>query len=180
MRLLDEADGPSLLAAAFDGELWSLPFTIVPSHETIDDYIRIALSGHAAGTGIPFVIELISTGKIIGSTRFWNADISARTIEISHTWLAFSYQRTFVNTEVKYLMLQFAFEQLACIRVQFRVDETNSKSRTAVLRLGAKEEGLIRHERVMPDGRKRNALLYSIVDDEWPAIKSHLRHRLML
>ena len=130
------------------------------------------------GAVMPFVIESRESGRVLGSTRFWKIDRKNRKLEIGHTWLAASWQRTFVNTEAKLLMLSFAFEKLDCVRVQFTTDEINEKSRNAILRLGAKQEGIVRHERIMPDGRKRNSVRFSIIDDEWPAVKQMLEERL--
>ena len=178
LRLLQASDAGALVAAASDGELWNLSFTVVPSAETVDDYIRNALEGHALGTVMPFVIVLRETGLVIGATRFWKIDRKNRKLEIGGSWLSASWQRSFVNTEAKYLLLRAAFDEMACVRVQFTTDESNIKSRTAILRLGAKEEGIIRYERVMPDGRKRNSVRYSIIDDEWPGIKTHLEAML--
>lgn len=174
LRPLQVSDAGALVAAASDGELWNVPFTVVPSAETVDDYIRNALEGHALGTVMPFVIVLRETGQVIGATRFWKIDRKNRKLEIGGTWLSASWQRTFVNTEAKYLLLRAAFDEMACVRVQLTTDESNIKSRTAILRLGAKEEGVIRNERIMPDGRKRNSVRYSIIDDEWPGIKFRL------
>ena len=178
LRLLRASDAGALVAAASGGELWNLSFTVVPSAQTVDDYIRNALEGHALGTVMPFVIVVRETGQVIGSTRFWKIDRKNRKLEIGSTWLSASWQKTFVNTEAKYLMLRAAFEEMACVRVQFTTDETNSKSRAAILRLGAKEEGIIRHERILPNGRKRNSVRYSIIDDEWPSVRRHLEARL--
>ncbi|MEO6973332.1 MAG: GNAT family protein [Rhodoferax sp.] len=178
LRPLCVDDARELVLAAADGALWNLPFTVVPSNETVDDYIRTALEGQRAGTVIPFVTRLRESHQVIGSTRFWKVDRKNRKLEIGSTWLSASWQRTFVNTEAKYLMLRFAFEELQCVRVQFTTDEINPKSRAAILRLGAKEEGIIRHERIMPDGRKRNSVRYSILDDEWPAVRQLLERKL--
>lgn len=178
LRQLQASDAAALVAAASDGALWNLPFTVVPSVETVDAYIQAALDGHASGTVLPFVTVVRETGQIIGSTRFWKIDHKNRKLEIGSTWLAASWQRTFVNTESKYLMLRAAFEDMACVRVQFTTDETNSKSRAAILRLGATEEGIIRHERIMPSGRKRNSVRFSIIDDEWPSVRRQLEAKL--
>lgn len=178
LRSLQASDAGVLVAAASDGELWNVPFTVVPSAETIDDYIRNALESHALGTVMPFVTVLRETGQVIGATRFWKIDRKNRKLEIGGTWLSASWQRTFVNTEAKYLLLRAAFDEMACVRVQLTTDESNIKSRTAILRLGAKEEGVIRNERIMPDGRKRNSVRYSIIDDEWPGIKVRLEAML--
>ena len=178
LRPLLPTDGPALVRAAADGELWNLPFTIIPSVTTVDAYIDTALAGQAAGTVLPFVTELRANRQVIGTTRFWKIDRSNRKLEIGHTWIAASWQRTAVNTEAKLLMLRHAFEQLGCIRVQFTTDERNERSRNAILRLGAKQEGIIRHERIMPDGWKRNSLRFSIIDDEWPEVRRTLETRL--
>lgn len=178
LRPLCASDANALAVAAADGELWKLPFTVVPSAETVDDYIRHALEGAASGTVIPYVTQILATGRIVGSTRFWKIDRSNRRLEIGHTWLSASWQRTFANTEAKFLMLRSAFEEMGCIRVQFTTDEKNLKSRVAISRLGAKEEGTIRNERIMPDGRKRNSVRYSIIDEEWPAVKERLERKI--
>jgi RimJ/RimL family protein N-acetyltransferase len=178
LRALQYSDAPALVAAASDGELWNLPYTVVPSAATVEAYLRQALAGRDAATVLPFATVLRATGQVIGSTRFWKIDRHNRKLEIGSTWLALSWQRSFVNTEAKYLMLCHAFEELKCVRVQFTTDETNAKSRAAILRLGAKEEGIVRHERIMPDGRKRNSVRFSIIDDEWPSVKSGLQARL--
>ena len=178
LRPLLASDAAALVAAAADGELWNLPFTVVPSAKTVDAYIGHALAGQAAGTVMPFATVLRETHRVIGSTRFWKIDRIHRKLEIGSTWIAASWQKSFVNTEAKYLMLRHAFEEMACVRVQFTTDEINAKSRAAILRLGAKQEGIVRHERIMPDGRKRNSVRFSIIDDEWPAVKEQLEARL--
>lgn len=178
LRPLLASDAAALVKAAGDGELWNLPFTVVPSAETVEAYIRTALEGQAAGTVMPFVIEILDSRQVIGTTRFWKIDRKNRKLEIGHTWIAASWQRTCVNTEAKFLMLSYAFEQLNCVRVQFTTDEINERSRTALLRLGAKQEGIVRNERIMPDGRKRNSVRFSIIDDEWPEVRRCLEERL--
>ncbi|BDI30809.1 N-acetyltransferase [Capsulimonas corticalis] len=175
---MQASDGAALVEAASDGELWNLPFTVVPSAETVERYLQIALEGQAAGTVMPFVIQSLESHRVLGTTRFWKIDRQNRKLEIGHTWLSASWQRTFVNTEAKFLMLSYAFEKLHCVRVQFTTDEINEKSRRAILRLGAKEEGVVRHERIMPDGRKRNSVRFSIIDDEWPQVREALKERL--
>jgi RimJ/RimL family protein N-acetyltransferase len=178
LRPLLDDDAQTLVNAAFDGELWNLLYTVVPSKETVDQYITRAIDGRNAGTVIPFVIEDITSHKVIGSTRFWKIDSNNRKLEIGHTWYSKSFQKTYANTEVKYLMLSYAFEELECIRVQFTTDELNQDSRKAILRIGAKQEGIVRNERVMPNGRIRNSVRFSIIDDEWPAIKTLLEGKM--
>lgn len=174
LRPLELSDAPLLVEAASDGELWNLPFTVVPSAQTVNDYIQHALNGRQAGTILPFVTMDIESGHVIGCTRFWKIDMKNRKLEIGSTWLAARWQRTWANTEAKFLMLQYAFETLDCVRVQFTTDVINEKSRRAILRLGAKQEGIVRHERIMPDGRKRDSVRFSIIDDEWPDIRATL------
>ncbi|OAJ60028.1 GCN5 family acetyltransferase [Paraburkholderia ginsengiterrae] len=173
---LDDAQG--LLDAAADGQLWNMKLTVVPGPDTIGGYIAAALDGRAAGTVMPFVIVRRDTGAIVGSTRFWKIDRANRKLEIGHTWLSESVQRSAVNTEAKYLLLCHAFDVMQCVRVQFTTDELNEKSRAAIQRIGAKLEGVVRHERIMPDGRKRNSVRFSIIDDEWPEGKAMLEDKL--
>ncbi|SAL03899.1 N-acetyltransferase GCN5 [Caballeronia calidae] len=178
LRPLQRDDRAALLDAAADGALWNLRVTVVPDEDTIDRYIDTALAGREAGTVMPFVIVQADDGRIVGSTRYWKIDRVNRKLEIGHTWLAASTQRTGINTEAKYLLLAHAFETMHCVRVQFTTDELNEKSRAAILGIGAKEEGVVRHERIMPDGRKRNSVRFSIIDDEWPGVKAMLLAKL--
>lgn len=168
----------ALLDAAADGELWNLKVTNVPGPDTVDKYIDTALAGRDAGTVIAFTIVRRDSGQVVGSTRFWKVDRVNRKLEIGHTWLAQSTQKSAVNTESKLLLLTYAFEVLDCVRVQFTTDELNEKSRAAILRLGAVQEGIVRHERIMPDGRKRNSVRFSIIDSEWPQVKAALQAKL--
>lgn len=178
LRPLQYADAEALVRAAEDGELWNLSVTVVPSSTTVDSYLKRALDGRDAGSVLPFVIVLKDTGNVIGSTRFWKVDRLNRKLEIGSSWISASWQKTFVNTEAKYLMLRHAFETLDCVRVQFTTDENNQASRNAILRLGAQQEGIVRHERIMPDGRKRNSVRFSIIDDEWPQVRHNLEKQL--
>jgi N-acetyltransferase len=178
LRPLLENDDQILVNAALDGELWNLQYTVVPSNETVREYINQAIEGRNAGTVIPFVIEDIASNKAIGSTRFWKIDAKNRKLEIGHTWYSKSFQKTFANTEVKYLMLSYAFEELKCVRVQFTTDELNQDSRNAILRIGAKQEGIVRNERIMPNGRIRNSVRFSIIDSEWPEVKVLLEGKI--
>lgn len=178
LRPLQRSDADALVNAARDGELWNLPFTVVPSPDTVERYLDVALEGRDAGSVLPFATVLRSTGEVIGCTRFWKIDRHNRKLEIGSTWIASRWQRSFVNTEAKYLMLCHAFDDMNCVRVQFTTDEINHTSRAAILRLGAQQESIVRHERIMPDGRKRNSVRFSIIDDEWPAVRQRLQQRL--
>ncbi|MDB6143811.1 MAG: N-acetylglutamate synthase [Pseudomonas sp.] len=178
LQPLQAEHAPRLLEAAADGELWNLIFTVVPGPDTVDQYIDKALAGRQAATVMPFAIVQRETGKVVGSTRFWKIDRANRKLEIGHTWLSQSVQKSGINTEAKYLLLSYAFEVMNCVRVQFTTDELNEKSRAAILRIGATQEGIVRHERIMPDGRKRNSVRFSVIDTEWPAVKEMLLGRM--
>lgn len=178
LRPLQFDHTPQLLEAAADGRLWEMTLTVIPGPETVDSYVATALVGRQAGTVMPFAIVSRATGAIVGSTRFWKIDRANRKLEIGHTWLGASTQRSGINTEAKYLLLKYAFETMNCVRVQFTTDELNEKSRTAILRIGAKQEGIVRHERIMPDGRKRNSVRFSIIDGEWPEVKAMLLQKM--
>ena len=178
LRLLGPEHRQALLDAAADGQLWTLKVTQVPGPETVDAYLATALAGYQAGTVLPFAICLRGSDRVVGSTRFWKIDRTHRKLEIGHTWLSESQQRSGINTEAKYLLLQHAFEVMDCVRVQFTTDELNAKSRAAILRIGATQEGIVRHERIMPDGRKRNSVRFSIIDPEWPGVKQNLLEKM--
>lgn len=163
-----------LLEAASDGELWNLWFTSVPSQEKIDDYLDFAFSEQEANRALPFVIIDKKTNKIIGSTRFCNVVESNKRVEIGYTWYAKSYQRTGINTECKYLLLQYAFEKLECIAVEFRTSWYNQASRKAILRLGAKQDGVLRNHQIDANGMLRDTVVFSIINIEWQGVKKLL------
>jgi RimJ/RimL family protein N-acetyltransferase len=179
LQPLQREHAPLLLDAAADGQLWNMTLTVVPGPASIEQYIDIALAGRDAGTVMPFLIVRRDTGLVVGSTRFWKIDRANRKLEIGHTWLSASMQRSGINTEAKYLLLTHAFEVMDCVRVQFTTDELNEKSRAAILRIGAKQEGIVRHERIMPDGRKRNSVRFSIIDSEWAEVKAMLEGKMV-
>jgi RimJ/RimL family protein N-acetyltransferase len=178
LQPLQTEHASELLAAAADGELWNMKVTVIPGPDTVAQYIASALQGRAAGSVMPFVIVRRDTGQIVGSTRFWKIDTANRKMEIGHTWLSNSVQRSGINTEAKLLLLTHAFEAMQAIRVQFTTDELNEKSRAAILRIGAKQEGIVRNERIMPDGRKRNSVRFSIIDSEWQEVKAMLLQKM--
>ncbi|MEX1276209.1 MAG: GNAT family protein, partial [Bacteroidota bacterium] len=119
-----------------------------------------------------------SSGTVVGSTRFANIERTHRRLEIGWTWVARAWQRTPINTEAKYLMLTHAFETLGCIRVELKTDSLNEKSRKAMLRIGAKEEGTLRNHMITQEGRIRHSVYYSITNDEWPGVKRLLEEKL--
>jgi RimJ/RimL family protein N-acetyltransferase len=144
----------------------------------LEDFIAEALAMRAAGTALPFVTILQATRRAIGSTRLANYERAHRRIEIGWTFIARAHQRSAVNTEAKLLMLAHAFEALDCLRVELKTDARNTQSREAILRLGAVEEGTFRSHMVVPDGRIRDSVYYSILAAEWPAVKAKLAARL--
>lgn len=174
---LHHRDG--LFAAISDGELWNLYFTLVPHPKDIDAFFEQAKKNHALGDGLAFAIVEKSSAKVVGSTRYMKSNSENKRVEIGFTFLGQSWQKTRVNTEAKYLLLRYAFEELLLNRVELITDYLNSRSRNAIVRLGAKEEGILRSHMVMPNGRIRDSVLYSIVKYEWPGIKQHLEAKLV-
>lgn len=173
------AHANSLINAASDGELWNSTVTIVPaSLEGMTNYIQAALDGQATGTELPFVIISKSSGALVGTTRFYEIVRADRRAAIGYTWLAKSAQRTPVNTEAKLLLLTHAFERWRCVRVELITDVLNEPSRAAILRLGAKEEGILRSHMIMPSGRVRDSVFFSIIAEEWPEVKARLQNCL--
>ena len=163
-----------LLNAAKDGELWKLWYTSVPSAESIDQYIATALQQQQDKASLPFVIVDKTTDSIIGSTRYCNIDSSNRRLEIGYTWYAKSFQRTGVNTECKHLLLQHAFEVYQVIAVEFKTHWFNYRSRNAIQRLGAKQDGVLRNHRIDKDGCIRDTVVFSIIASEWKTVKKSL------
>lgn len=165
-------DLKSLTDAAEDGEMWKNPYAFFPHVEEISIYLQ-QLIDHDE-TILPFITILKASGQIVGTSRFLNIDSHNCRLEIGHTWIAKSFRKTIVNTEAKFLMLQYAFEKLNCIAVEIRTDVLNEVSRTAIERLGAKQDGLLRNHKIMRDGRIRNTVCYSIIKEEWPDVKAVL------
>lgn len=168
----------ALAAAAADGSLWESKVTTIPRPDGMQAYVDQALAELDAGVSMPFVTIDRASGKVVGTTRYMNIDAPHRRLEIGTTWLARSAQRTALNTEAKYLMLRHAFETLGCIAADLRTHQKNVQSRTAIERLGAKLDGILRHHRIMPDGSLRDTASYSIIDAEWPGVKARLEARM--
>ena len=141
-------------------------------------YIRAALSDQAKGISLPFVTIDLASGKVVGSTRFLNIDLPNKRVEIGATWLAKRWQRTPLNTEAKYLMMRHAFETLGCNRVEWKTDSLNTASRNAILRLGAKQEGIFRQHMVTWSGRLRDTVYFSVIAPEWPEVKKNLEAKI--
>ena len=175
---LSESHHSALCEVGLDPELWRLIPYRVTTPEEMAAYIRKALREQGRGTALPFATVERASGRVIGSTRYLNIDGANRRVEIGSTWIAGAWQRSAINTEAKYLMLRHAFETLGCIRVEFKTDSTNSRSRNAILRLGAREEGILRNHMVTWSGRIRHTVYFSVVDSEWPRVKAHLQAKL--
>ena len=161
----------ALCAAGLDADLWRWTTAPVATPEEMRQYIQAALDCRAAGTALPYVTVEHETDAVVGSTRFANIDRANRRVEIGWTWVSPPWQRSFVNTEAKYLMLKHAFEVMRCIRVEFKTDSLNQRSRAALLRLGAKEEGTLRNHMITSTGRYRHSVYFSVIDSEWPDVK---------
>jgi RimJ/RimL family protein N-acetyltransferase len=172
----DHRDG--LIEAISDGKLWEVFVTLVPQVAGIDTFIEAAITAHKNGDGLAFATIDKASGRVVGSTRFMKANLPNKRIEIGFTFIAKSYQKTVINTEVKLLMLTHAFEVMKLNRVEFITDYLNQASRNAILRLGAKEEGILRNHMVMPNGRVRDSVIFSITNHEWPGVKQNVTYKL--
>ena len=168
-----------LSEVGLDPEIWRYTLTLVRTPDDMHSYMESALELQRDGTTLPFVTIERSSGRIVGSTRFGNYDPANRRIEIGWTWIAPPWQRTAINTEAKYLMLSQAFEKLGCVRIELKTDVLNTRSRQAMLRIGATEEGVLRKHSLVWDGRYRDSIYYSILDEEWPGVKQQLEKMLI-
>lgn len=178
LRPLSLGDVPALAAAASDGSLWEKTTTTVPQADGFEAYVRTALHNQAAGTQLPFATVVNDGKRVVGSTRYMNIDAANDRLEIGTTWIARSWQRSFVNTHAKFLMLRHAFEALGCMAVEFRTHVRNDQSRAAIERLGAKQDGILRSHMIMPDGHVRDTVVYSILKAEWPEVKARLERAM--
>jgi len=167
-----------LVEAAKDGKLWELFFTSVPEPETTRAYIDAALAGQDKGDMLPWAVRELKTGAIVGSTRFHDIIAPADRVEIGYTWYAARCQRTHVNTACKLLLFTHGFEALGCKVVGLRTDNFNFRSQRAIEALGAKKDGVIRHHWPRRDGTIRDTVMYSVLANEWPDVRTHLLFRL--
>ena len=172
----------ALCAIGLDPELWEFFPYRATTPEEMAGYIQSALDAQAAGSALPFAIvhtgSHAPSGQVIGSTRFMSIDPAHRRVEIGSTWIIGPWRRTAVNTEAKYLMLRHAFETLGCIRVELKTDSLNQRSRNAIRRIGATEEGTLRQHMVTWSGRLRDTVYFSVLDSEWPRVKHDLEQKL--
>ena len=171
---LAQSHHDDLVEAVRDGELWQLWYTTIPTPEKMREEIDRRLQLQAQGSMLPWAAIDKASGKAVGMTTYMNIDATNRRVEIGSTWYRKSVQRTGINTECKFLLLQQAFEKLDCIAVEFRTNVFNHQSRRGIERLGAKLDGILRSHMVMPSGTLRDTCVYSILAGEWPAVKVHL------
>lgn len=167
-----------LADAAKDGELWDLWYTSVPEPGAAERYIADAREGQEAGHMLPWAVRELTTGRVVGSTRYHDIVPSIDRVEIGHTWYAGTWQRSHVNTAAKLLLLSHAFDTLGCRVVGFRTDNFNFRSQRAIEALGAKRDGVLRHHQARRDGTVRDSVVYSILSAEWPDVRRHLATRL--
>jgi RimJ/RimL family protein N-acetyltransferase len=167
-----------LAEVALDPAIWTWTIARPTTVADLRSWAATALAGRDAGTEFPFATIDQATGRPIGSSRFMNIVLEHRRVEIGWTWVAPAWQRTGANREAKLLMLGHAFDTLGCRRVEFKTDSLNEPSRRALLGIGAQFEGIFRNHMVMPDGRMRHSAWYSVIDEEWPAVREGLEQSL--
>ena len=171
LETMVEAHIPDLAAIGLEESIWkNMLYGKIRTEEDIANWVREILSR----PDLPFTVVHLDSGRVAGATRYLNSALEHRGLEIGGTWYGLEFQRTAVNTECKYLLLEHAFETLRCIRVQFKTDKRNLRSQRAIERLGAKREGVLRNHMVLPDGRYRDSVFYSILDSEWTKVKERL------
>ena len=168
---------PALAELARSSGLHQAWYTNVPAPDAVDRYIDKALKDHAAGTALPFIV-LDAGGQVVGSTRMYHLDPAVPTAKIGYTWYAPQVQRTGLNTEAKLMLLEHAFEALGCAAVFFETSWFNHASRTAIARLGARQDGVLRNNKRHADGSLRDTVVFSLIDNEWPAVRRHLQFKL--
>lgn len=170
---------PGLRAISEADELWRLFFTWVPEPDGVEDYIRAAQLGHAAGGMLPWAVRDTESGDIIGSSRYHDIVAAVPRVEIGYTWYATRAQRTHINTATKLLLLGHGFDTLGCLVVGLRTDIFNHRSQRAIEAIGARKDGIIRAAAVRRDGSPRDTVMYSILRDEWSGVRKHLETRLV-
>ena len=175
---LEASHRDALLKASSDGKLWELWYTSAPSADNIDAYLTRAMAWKEEGTSMPFVVIHKASGQVIGTTRYYHVSREHRWLELGYTWYARSHWRTGVNASCKLLLLEYAFETMGCIKVQLTTDWFNHRSRVAIARLGAHQDGILRNHQINSDGTYRDTVVFSILDREWHGVKKNLQLRL--
>lgn len=171
---------PAICEVGLDESLWRWTPAQITSEDELQAYVETAIADRDRGVALPFVTIESATNTVVGSTRFGNIDTAHRRAEIGWTWINPRWQRTAINTEAKLLMLTHAFETWNCIRVELKTDSLNEKSRAAILRIGAREEGIFRNHMITASGRFRDSVYFSIIDSEWYSVKARLTEMLAL
>jgi len=177
LKPLELTDLEKLAEVGLEPDLWKWTPHVLKTIDDLKDYLRDALEKEREGKALPFVIVEKSSGKYVGCTRYGEINVHHRRLEIGWTWVGKNWQRKGINSEAKFLLLQHAFEELKCLRVELKTDRINEKSRTAIERIGAKQEGILRHHVINHDGRIRDTVYYSITAEEWPDVKQKLEQR---
>ena len=176
---MTEAHIPALAKIGVGQAFWDfMLYGQMNTEADIANWVRDILGRAGKGTDLPFVAVQLASGRVAGATRYLNMLPKDRGLEVGGTWYGLDFQRTVVNTECKYLLLQYAFETLGCIRVQLKTDLRNERSQQAIERLGAVKEGVLRNHLILPDGRIRHSVFYSILDTEWAGVKQRLERLL--
>jgi N-acetyltransferase len=175
---LEQSHTDALIEASADGKLWELWYTAIPVAEKMPKYVADALEGQKNGVMLPWVVRELSSGTIIGTTRYHDIVPAIDRVEIGYTWYRESRQRTAVNRTCKLMLLTHAFETLDCAVVGFRTDNFNFRSQAAIAALGAKKDGVLRHHQARRDGSARDSVMFSILRHEWPDVKRHLELKL--
>ncbi len=175
---LSEKHHAGLCEVGLDQDLWRLIPSRITTPEEMTKSIAGMLADQVKGLTLPFATMERASGRVIGSTRYMNIDVANRRVEIGGTWIAKPWQRTAINTEAKYLMLRHAFEVFGCVRVELKTDALNMQSRNAILRIGAKEEGIFRKHVLTWTGRWRDSVYFSVLEAEWPGAKAELEKKM--
>jgi RimJ/RimL family protein N-acetyltransferase len=176
---MKEAHIPALAEIGTGKDFWDfMVYGRMDNEEDMAGWVRDILSRAEKGTDLPFVVVHLGSGRLAGATRYLNIMPNDKGLEVGGTWYGLDFQRTAVNTECKYLLLTHAFEKLGCIRVQIKTDSLNLRSQKAIERIGAVKEGVLRNHMILPNGRIRHSVYYSILDAEWPVVKKKLEEML--
>src|SRR5512141_1517990 len=176
---MTEAHIPGLTEIGVGQTFWDyMLYGNIETEADMQNWVRDIIARGEKGTELPFVVIHLASGRVAGATRYLNIMPKDKGLEIGGTWYGLDFQRTVVNTECKYLLLSHAFETLGCIRVQIKTDLRNERSQKAIERIGAVKEGVLRNHMILPDGRIRHSVFYSILDTEWPAVKKRLEEMM--
>jgi len=176
---LTEAHAPGLAKIGIGQTFWDyMLYGRMETLEDMQDWVKDIMARGARGTDLPFAVIHLESGRAAGATRYLNIMPNDRGLEVGGTWYSPEFQRTFVNTECKYLLFRHAFEILGCIRVQIKTDSRNERSQKAIERIGAVKEGVLRNHMILPDGYIRHSVFYSILDSEWPGVKKKLEEMM--